>query len=92
MLLLLAACKSKTPVPDMIKIMDRTTEKIEKTTDMAELDKITSTMASEMSELKDKYPDYQPTDEEKSQIMEASVRMATASAAAYQKAIQTPEE
>lgn len=81
--LVLGSCKKSSPVPEMVDLMNKTTEKIENAKTPDEVNKINTEFAKQLEELKDDYPDYEPTDEEKTQIVEASIKMATASSKSF---------
>lgn len=95
LLLSLAACKSKTPVPEMLDIMNECTEQIEKAKSLQEVESATSKMSERIKKLKDDYPDYKPDDKEKNEIVEATIAMSRASMQAYSKFavdVTTPAE
>ena len=68
---LFVACSKPSPTDEAISLLNEATEQIEKVESIDDLQKMSADFEVKFAELDKKYPDYKPTDEENTKLLEA---------------------
>ena len=74
---LFVACSKPSPTDEAISLLNEATEQIEKVETIDDLQKMSADFEAKFAELDKKYPDYKPTDEENTKLLEAQKKAET---------------
>lgn len=83
--------KSGNPAEEIVEVIDEATQKVKNAKDAAEAKEIAVETGKKISEISEKYPDYEATDAEKQKLNEATKRFVEANVEKTFKAIPKDE-